>query len=65
VYIDLNPGIESVDYPIEIADRLNAEDLPIIKHSDGYIGFGCSKCLTDGFLHDNVPLQKKSKKTEP
>lgn len=50
VYRDLNPSNESVDYP----DTLDISDLPTIKHNDGYIGYGCKECKTDGHLADNL-----------
>ena len=61
VYEDMNPGDESIEYPERLRNEYQIEELPTIIHDGkddpfdaGYIGYGCSECLTDGHLQDNI-----------
>ena len=59
VYHDMNPGNDSIEYPMELMYLFGIDELPCIPLLDGegrfeQDGYGCQKCHTDSYLQDNV-----------
>jgi len=59
VYYDMNPGNNSIEYPIELFNIFEIQELPFIQflNDEGVFeenGYGCPNCHTDGYLQDNV-----------
>lgn len=57
VYIDTNPGDNSIDYDNSKLPELGIDELPVIHmDEDGqtYTGSGCPVCGTDEYLVDNI-----------